>query len=149
MRQFLTPILSVGLLLVAGTFSSTAEAVPVLKLECRIDNRLMESVPRPIELRNGMIETIDCQTHDTCSNSIYAIEMNYNSSGETVSVAVRDTETKKSIWTEFTVPQNTTGDSLYDANFGLGYGDTLTSLGDIEKLDPKGRFLKIDCTRRN
>lgn len=149
MRQFLTPILSLGLMLVAGTFSSTAEAVAVLKLECRIDNRLMSSVPRVIELRNGMIETIDCQKHATCSNSIYEIEMNYNSSYENVSVTVRDTETKKSISTDFTVLPNTSGDPLKDSYFGLGYGDTMTSLDNIEKLEPKGRFLKIDCDRLN
>lgn len=153
MRQVLTPVLSVVssavLMVVAVTFSSTAHAVPVLKLECRIDNRLMSSVPRTIELRSGMIETIDCQSHPTCSKSIYEIEMNYNSSYEQVTVTVRDLETKKGAQMEFVLAPNTTGNSLNDASLAFGYGDTITSMDDIPKLDPKGRFLSIRCDRVN
>lgn len=132
------------------TFSiSEAEAVPVLKLECRIDNSVMSSVPRMIDLRDGMLETIDCQSHRTCKNSIYEVNMNYNSLYENVTVSVNDLETKKAFTTEHTLNPNKSGNSINNARLTIGYGDIVTSLNDVPDLDKKGRFLRIDCERLN
>jgi len=107
----------------------------------------MNSVPCKVNLRDGMIETIDCQSHTTCKKSIYEITMNYNSLYEYVIVAVNDLETKKSFSTEHTLNPNKTGDSINNAVLTIGYGDTVTSMNDVPELDKIGRFLKIDCER--
>lgn len=128
--------------------SMPAFAVPVLKLDCRIDNSA-SSFPRTIELRDGMIETIDCQTHPTCKNSIYEITMNYNSTYENVTVAVVDKETKKTFSTDHVLAPNTTGNSLNDAMLNIGYGDVVTRIENVPDLLNKGRFLRINCDRVN
>ena len=141
-------LLSLVTVLFAVLGSVPALAVPVLKLDCRIDNSA-SSFPRTIELRDGMIETIDCQTHPTCKNSIYEITMNYNSTYEYVIVAVTDTEIKKTFSTQHTLAPNTTGNSLNDAMLLVGYGDVVTSMNDLPDLFDKGRFLSINCDRVN
>lgn len=128
--------------------ATPAFAVPVLKLDCRIDSSL-SSFPRTIELRSGMIETIDCQKHPTCKNSIYEITMNYNSTYEQVTVTVVDTETKKTFSTEHVLAPNTTGNSLNDAMLNIGYGDVVTSMQDAHEAIAKGRVLRINCDRVN
>lgn len=130
-------------------FTAPAFAAQVLELDCRIDNSVMSSVPRTIKLRTGMIETIDCQTHRTCKNSIYQITMNYNNAYEQVSVSITDTETNKTMGSVHVLAPNTTGDSLNNALLDIGYGDVVTSMNDIPELDRKGRFLKISCERMN
>lgn len=132
------------------TFSfSEAEAVPVLELQCSIDNTVMSTVPRKVSLRDGMIETIDCQTHVTCKKSIYEVTMNYNSHYEYVIVSVNDLETKKTFTTEHTLNPNKSGDSINNAMLNVGYGDIVTSMSNIPGLDEKGRFLRINCERIN
>lgn len=142
-------LLKLALGLALTLFTSPAFAVKVLELDCRIDNSVMSSVPRTIKLRTGMIETIDCQTHRTCKNSIYEITMNYNDTYEQVTVSITDTETKKTMSSDHVLAPNPTGDSLKNALLDIGYGDVVTSMNDIPELDKKGRFLKISCERVN
>jgi hypothetical protein len=147
--------MSFGLLISLTMFSLTmftsskAQAVPVLELDCRIDNSVMSSVPRKVSLRDGMIETIDCQSHATCKKSIYEVTMNYNSLYEYVIVSVTDLETKKAFSTEHTLIPNKTADSINNAVLSLGYGDVVTSMNDVPELDKKGRFFRISCERLN
>jgi hypothetical protein len=109
----------------------------------------MSSVPRKVSLRDGMIETIDCQSHATCKKSIYEVTMNYNSLYEYVIVSVTDLETKKAFSTEHTLIPNKTADSINNAVLSLGYGDVVTSMNDVPELDKKGRFFRISCERLN
>ena len=148
-RSFSAIVIAAFLPLTMLVAMGEAFAVPVLELDCRIDNSVMSSVPRKVMLRDGMIETIDCQSHATCKKSIYEVTMNYNSLYEYVIVSVNDLETKKTISTEHTLNPNKTGDSLNNATLMFGYGDTVTSMNDVPELDKKGRFFRIQCERLN
>ncbi len=131
------------------SIAPAAQAVSILELNCRIDNRIHSSAPRKIELRDGHRESIDCQSHMTCRDSIYQIVMNYNSTYEYVIVDVTDTETQKMFSTTTPLPPNTTGDSLKNARIEFGYGDVVQNLGQVNNMEIKGRFLRIDCERLN
>lgn len=130
-------------------WSLTALAVSELELECRIDNRLMSSVPRTITLRDGYIEEVDCQNHPTCRKSIYKITMNYNSAYESVTVAVTDLETDKALSANLVLHPNLSGDRLKNALLDVGYGDVIRSADEVAKKDSAGRFLRISCERMN
>jgi len=130
-------------------FSAPAHAVSVLELDCRIDNRIRSSMPRKIQLRDGHRESIDCQSHMTCRDSIYEIVMNYNSAYEYVIIEVTDTETQKTLSVTVPALPNTTGDSLKNAHIEFGYGDVVQDLSRLDDMESKGRFLRIDCERTN
>jgi hypothetical protein len=129
--------------------SAPAHAVSVLELDCRIDNRIRSSMPRKIQLRDGHRESIDCQSHMTCRDSIYEIVMNYNSAYEYVIIEVTDTETQKMLSVTVPALPNTTGDSLKNAHIEFGYGDVVQDLSRLDDMESKGRFLRIDCERKN
>jgi len=135
--------------LAAISYQVSAMAVPVLELECRIDNSLSSSVARTIQLKDGNIVDVDCQNHPTCKKSIYKISMNYNSLYEYVVVTVEDTETKKGLSGTFILPPNSSGDSLKNALLDFGYGDLVQSGDELDQKDKKGRFLRISCERVN
>lgn len=136
-------------LLAAAAYQLSAGAVPNLELECRIDNSLSSSVPRMIQLKDGNIVDIDCQTHPTCKNSIYTISMNYNSLYEYVVLTVEDKETKKGLSGTFVLPPNKTGDQLKNALLDFAYGDLVQSGEELDQKDKKGRFLRVSCERTN
>lgn len=136
-------VLVLGLLVL----TSQSYAAEYLELNCNISNSVMNSMYRPIKLKSGMIETIDCQKFLTCRKSIYEISMNYNNTYEYVTVLVRDTETKKEFSTEHTLKPSEVGQQ--PAEFNIGYGDVVTDMNDVIDLDSKGRFLKISCERTN
>ncbi len=127
--------------------STQALAVPVLELDCRIDNRVMSSYPRIIKIKDGNAIDIDCQKHASCKNSIYEITMGYNSAYEQVYITITDTETKKRIVTDFHLPPNGVGG--LSAALEFNYGDVVKSNDEIPVKDPQGRFFRISCWRVN
>ena len=69
-------------------FSTLALAGSPLKLDCRIDTS-PNSIPREILLRDGMVESISCNS-GSCRDENLDIKMNYNSRRETVLLSIED-----------------------------------------------------------
>lgn len=127
--------------------ATQAHAVPVLKLDCRIDDTVLSSDGRTVSIASGNKTVVDCSSFSSCNKGIYSVELSYNESYEQVTVSVTDSRTKRNLVSTHMLPAGKVGG--ISTGFQVGLSDDYSNSEETVARDKAGAFLSISCSRMN